>query len=158
MKFWRGYVLIICVMLVVTACNKTETCTPKTVESELPGMQKFATDSSITVTQHETGLLYEILEPGVGNNPTANSRVTAKYIGRLLNGKGFDSSYVRDPNGTQFGLSGVISAWQIALPMLKPGGKMKIIAPSTLGYSCMPQYGEVNNQPLYFYIELISVQ
>ncbi|MGE9312361.1 FKBP-type peptidyl-prolyl cis-trans isomerase [Niabella sp. CJ426] len=132
-------------------------CTPKTVESELPAMAKFATDSSISTTTDATGLLYQIIEPGTGSTPNANSSVVAKYVGRFMDGKGFDSSYVRSPQGATFRLNEVISGWTIGIPKIKVGGKIKLIIPSSLAYGCGSPYAFLNNQPLYFYVELVSV-
>ncbi|HMR85494.1 MAG TPA: FKBP-type peptidyl-prolyl cis-trans isomerase [Niabella sp.] len=141
----------------VTGCLKNEKATPcvsKTVQEELPAMIKYATDSSITYQQHESGILYEIIEPGTGANPTATSTVKAKYQGRLLNGQLFDGS----TDGVSFNLSEVIKGWTIAVPLLKKGGKMKMIIPSSLAYDCHPYYPFFHNKPLYFYIELVDVQ
>lgn len=144
----------------LTGCFKNEQpepCTAKTVESEMPVMTKFATDSAIATTQDASGLLYQIIEPGTGTTPTASSNVTVNYTGRLMNGTKFDESL----DGTvRFPLNGVIPAWTIALQKIKAGGKIKIITPSKLAYSCVydPRFAQVNNQPLYFYVELLSVQ
>ncbi|WP_018628214.1 FKBP-type peptidyl-prolyl cis-trans isomerase [Niabella aurantiaca] len=159
MKQWFGLALIVSTVMI--SCMKNEDvkpCTPQTVESEKAGMTKFATDSSIIITTDPSGIMYQVIEEGTGNTPSANSNVTAKYVGRFLNGKGFDSSYVRDPNGTAFPLNGVIAGWQIGIPKIKEGGKIKLIIPSSLAYGCDPRYGQMANQPLYFYVELIKVQ
>ena len=150
---------VIAVIGVMTACMKNESpqpCTPKTVESEMAAMNKFATDSSITVTNDASGLLYQIIEPGTGFTPGPQSTVKVNYHGRLLNGVEFDRNYT---GNFSFKLNEVIVAWQIALQKIKPGGKMKIITPSALAYSCNPYVPPaLNNQPLYFYIELLHAQ
>lgn len=143
----------------LAGCIKNESqqpCTPKSVESEMAAMNKFATDSAIAVTQDPSGLLYQIIEPGSGLTPGPQSAVKVNYHGRLLNGVEFDRNY----SGTAtFTLNQVITAWQIALQKIKPGGKMKIITPSALAYSCNPYVPTaLNNQPLYFYIELLHAQ
>lgn len=153
-------IIFLFVGALATGCFKNEEhkpCTPKTPESEMPAMTKFATDSSITTTQDASGLLYQIIEEGTGTAPSATNTVTVNYVGRLMSGQEFD----RNRDGPiSFNLGGVIPAWTIALQKIRPGGKIKIISPSTLAYSCVynPSYARVNNQPLYFYIELISVQ
>lgn len=131
-------------------------CTPKSVESEIAAMNKFATDSAITVTQDPSGLLYQIIEPGSGFTPGPQSAVKVNYHGRLLNGVEFDRDYT---GNASFILNEVITSWQIALQKIKPGGKIKIISPSMLAYSCNPYVpAAINNQPLYFYIELLHAQ
>lgn len=138
--------------------NDIKQCTPKTIESEKTAMTKFATDSAINVTADPSGIMYEIIDPGTGAAPAGNSLVTAKYVGRFLNGRGFDSSYVRDPNGTSFPLNGVIAGWQLGIPKVKEGGKVKLIIPSSLAYGCTGYAGIPADQPLYFYVELVKVQ
>lgn len=147
--------------LMAIGCMKNETvtpCTDKTVESEAPAMSKFAADSSIATQTDASGMLYQIIDAGTGATPTTTSTVTAKYVGRFLDGRGFDSSYLRDPQGTTFALNQVIRGWQVGIPKIKEGGKIKLIIPSSLAYGCNPYYGPMANQPLYFYVELVSVK
>lgn len=144
------------VLIFVSGCfkNSDQTpCTPKTVESEMPVMTKFATDSSINFTQDASGLLYQIINPGTGATPAATSKVTAKYTGRFMNGQKFDAS-----DNATFPLNGVIAGWQIGIPKIKEGGRIKLIVPSSLAYGCDSYFPQMNNQPLYFDVELISVQ
>lgn len=147
-------VALVCIILAIGCKRTTETpCESKSVESETPAMTKFATDSSINVTSDASGILYQIITPGTGATPTANSTVTAKYTGRFLNGTQFDAS-----SNATFPLNGVIRGWQIAIPKIKAGGRIKMIIPSTLAYDCSPYYPQMQNKPLYFDVELISVQ
>jgi len=135
--------------------EKSDSCVPKTVEQELPVMTKFATDSAITTTSDASGLLYEIIDPGTGAAPTATSAVTVKYVGRYTsNGNRVDASNL--DKEVSFKLNEVISGWAIGIQKIKAGGKIKMIIPSSLGYGC--RMGVAMNQPLYFYVELLSVQ
>lgn len=155
----RRFIFLMAISFVIaaTGClkneNDTQTCTPKTLAQELPAMTKFAQDSSITTIQDESGILYQIIEPGTGATPSINNTITVKYVGRLLDGQKFDSN-----ENFKFQLSRLIKGWQIAIPKLKAGGKMKMIIPSSLAYGCNPVYGIVSNQPLYFYVELLGVE
>lgn len=140
-------------------------CTDKSVQDEMSVMTKFATDSAISTTQDATGLLYQVIEPGTGATPTSASTVVAKYVGRFMDGKGFDSSYKAYPGGVEFQLNRVIPGWTLGIPKIKAGGKLKLIIPSSLAYGCAgsrnPYTGEqiiASNQPLYFYVELVSVK
>lgn len=154
----KKIILAVSVLVVVAiGCLKKEDvkpCVSRTVAEDLPAMKKFATDSAITYQEHSSGILYQIIEPGTGATPNANSNVSARYRGRLLNGDLFDQS----ATPVDFNLSGVIQGWTIALQLLKEGGKMKMIIPSVLAYDCHPYYVAFHNQPLYFYVELVSVK
>ncbi|GAB3026845.1 hypothetical protein GCM10027051_34590 [Niabella terrae] len=157
MRNWIG-VLFTALTVTAAGCLKTETeepCTPNTVEEEMPAMEQFAADSSITTTQDATGILYEIIEPGDGAIPSATSKITIHYTGRLLNGQGFDSTTTTPRT---FQLNQLIAGWQIAIPKIKAGGKIKMIIPSSLAYGCDPYYGVVADRPLYFYVELLDVE
>lgn len=133
--------------------DPVEPCTPKTAESELPVMTKFAADSSISTTLDASGLMYQIIDAGTGAAPSANSNITFKYRVHSMSG----SKLEENMSGISYPLNNLIPAWQIALPKIKAGRKIKIISPSKLAYGCNPNH-PLANQPLYFYIELVSVQ
>jgi FKBP-type peptidyl-prolyl cis-trans isomerase len=104
-----------------------------------------------------SGLRYIMEKEGAGENPKATDVVTVHYTGYLLNGSKFDSSVDRGQPAT-FGLNQVIPGWTEGLQLLKPGGKIKLIIPSNLGY------GDAGYPPvippkswLIFDVELIKV-
>lgn len=103
------------------------------------------------------GLQYEVLVAGTGASPTVTDKVTTHYRGTLIDGTEFDSSYKRGQPAT-FPLNGVIQAWQIILPMMKEGGKMRIFSPASLAYGANGQGATIGpNEVLIFEIELIKV-
>jgi FKBP-type peptidyl-prolyl cis-trans isomerase len=152
------FVLGITASFAVMGClkeDKVEPCVVKTLEQDKVIMTKFAADSSITATEDPTGLFYQIIEPGTGATPTATSTVTVRYVGRFTdNGQRVDASNL--DKDVSFPLDGVIRGWTIGIPKIKAGGKIKMIIPSSLGYGC--SQGTRTNQPLYFYVELLSVK
>jgi len=142
-------------MLAVTACGKKEMgCTSVSPQSEEPQITAYASANSIVATRHTSGMYYQILDPGTGITPTANSTVTAAYTGKLLNGYTFDSGTASFP------LSRVIDGWQMGIPLIKKGGKIKLIIPSTYAYGCNgnPAGGIPANSVLYFDISLVDVK
>jgi FKBP-type peptidyl-prolyl cis-trans isomerase FklB len=105
----------------------------------------------------DNGLQYEVVQEGTGPSPSPSSRVTTHYRGTLIDGTTFDASYDRGQPAT-FAVNGVIQAWQIILPMMKEGGKVKIYSPSELAYGergSGPKIGP--NEVLIFEIELLKV-
>jgi FKBP-type peptidyl-prolyl cis-trans isomerase FklB len=103
------------------------------------------------------GLQYQVLSEGTGKSPSATDRVTTHYQGTLIDGTEFDSSYKRGEPAT-FPVNGVIQAWQIILPMMKEGGKMRIWSPANLAYGASGQGPTIGpNEVLIFDIELIKV-
>ncbi|ANH79791.1 hypothetical protein A8C56_01320 [Niabella ginsenosidivorans] len=150
-------------LLLLTGClkqNDVETCTPVPISNELDTMKAMVRDSAFVMdTTGETdGIFSEIINPGTGAAPTLSSTVTVKYIAYFMNGKAYDSTYVKTPDGvTTPPLNQLIKGWQLGLPKIKEGGQIRLIIPSSLAYGCNPNAGSLTNQPLYFNIELIKV-
>lgn len=109
------------------------------------------------VKQTPSGLQYRIIKAGTGKKPKATDTVVVHYRGRFVNGKEFDSSYNRG-KPTEFALSGIIPAWQEALPMMKMGAKWEIVAPPELAYGPVGRPGMPPNSTLIFEIELVSIK
>ncbi len=100
---------------------------------------------------------YKILEKGEGKKPTLDDTVVVHYSGTLLNGKEFDSSYVRG-EPVPLSLRNVIKGWQEALTMMGTGSKWQIYVPSNLAYGQQGRPPVIQpNSTLIFDIELISI-
>jgi len=104
-----------------------------------------------------SGLQYEILKEGEGEErPTASSKVTCHYEGRLIDGKVFDSSYKRGTPAT-FPLNRVISGWTEGLQLMNVGSKYRFHIPSELGYGSRAMGSDIPaNSTLVFDVELIE--
>ena len=80
-----------------------------------------------------SGLQYEVITMGNGPKPTASSTVKVHYVGKLIDGTEFDSSFKRN-QPAQFPLSGVIPGWTEALQLMPVGSKFRLFIPENLGY------------------------
>jgi FKBP-type peptidyl-prolyl cis-trans isomerase FklB len=103
------------------------------------------------------GLQYIVLEEGKGRRPSKDDTVTVHYIGTLINGKEFDSSYKRGEPAT-FPVTGVIPGWVEALQLMKEGSTWQLFIPASLAYGAQgapPLIGP--NETLIFKVNLISV-
>lgn len=138
-----------------SGCIKETTCTRKTVQSENAAMVAFATANNYNMVQHISGLYYEILNNGTGDTPMLSSIVSVKYEGKLLNGTVFDSQLTTP---VTFNLSGLIQGWQIGLQLIKEGGIIRLIVPSSLAYGCVANGNIPPNSILFFEITLTDVQ
>jgi FKBP-type peptidyl-prolyl cis-trans isomerase len=103
-----------------------------------------------------SGLQYEVLQEGNGNQPTSSmSRVTVHYEGRLTNGKVFDSSYKRNQPAS-FGLNQVISGWTEGVQLMPQGAKFRFYIPSELGYGARGAGSIPAHATLIFDVELLQ--
>jgi len=107
-----------------------------------------------------SGLQYMVLRAANGQRPTPSSRVRVNYEGKLLNGKVFDSSYVRG-QPAEFGLNQVIAGWTEGVSLMPSGAKYRFWIPSSLAYGpAGSQNGPVAIGPdstLVFDVELMSI-
>jgi FKBP-type peptidyl-prolyl cis-trans isomerase FkpA len=151
--------LLFSFIIAAPGCIKDEGCKPKTIESEDGSMQAYATAQGISATKHSSGLYYQVVSQGTGTAASLTSRIWVKYTGKLLDGTVFDSGTTpTTPNGGGWSLGSLIRGWQIGIPLIQKGGKIKLIIPSSLGYGCNAQGPIPSNAILFFDVELTDVQ
>lgn len=118
-------------------------------------IKDFIAKNSIIAIKHSSGIYYQTLTPETGNvNYTGSTKVTVNYEGRLLNGSVFDKS----TTAATFALGNLITGWQIGIPLVKKGGKIRLLVPSTLAYMNQARVGIPKNSVLDFTVELINAQ
>ena len=138
--------------LALAGCsNKDKETRCSTVAEDDAKMVKYINDEGISATKHASGLYYQIIEPGDGPTPTINSTVKAKYTGKFTDNTSFDG------REASFSLGGVIAGWQVGIPLIKQGGKIKLIIPQYLAYGCNDYKGIPGNSVLVFDVELLEV-
>mgnify|MGYP001051837870 CR=1 FL=1 len=113
-----------------------------------------ALNENVVVTA--SGLQYEVIAKGVGENPSENSTVKVHYHGTFLNNQVFDSSVDRGETSS-FELSNVIKGFSEGVRLMKPGAKYKFYMPSDLAYGENGSGVIAPNTPLIFEVELIEV-
>ena len=157
--------IIIALPFVFSACKKdsSTSCgyTPTTTVApagEIANLKAYLDANSLPYTPHSSGIFYNISAPGAGATANVCSAVTVKYLGQLTNGTGFDSSYKSYPAGIKFILGSLIPGWQIGIPLVKPGGSIKLYIPPTLGYGSTATGPIPANSNLIFTIDLVNVQ
>jgi FKBP-type peptidyl-prolyl cis-trans isomerase len=106
----------------------------------------------------ESGLVYQEITPGTGEQPKATDTVKVNYRGTLTDGTEFDSSYKRNQPAT-FPLSGVVKCWTEGLQLMKVGGKSKLVCPSDIAYGDRGSPPTIKpGSTLVFEVELLSIE
>jgi len=105
----------------------------------------------------ESGLQYEVLVQGTGEQPTAVDTVTCHYRGTFLDGKSFDNSYDRG-QPISFPLTGVIRGWTEGLQLMKTGSKYRFYIPYSLGYGEFDYMSIPGGSMLIFEVELLDIK
>lgn len=108
-----------------------------------------------------SGLQYRMLEDvkhdGEQRRPTPHSRVKCHYEGRLIDGKVFDSSYMRKEPAV-FSLEQVIPGWTEGLQLMSEGTKYEFTIPSEQAYGEVGVPGHIpGNSVLIFTVELLEI-
>lgn len=111
-----------------------------------------------------SGLQYEEITVGAGEEAVAGNYVSVHYTGWLQNtdgsaGSKFDSSKDRnEPFEFPLGAGHVIKGWDEGVQGMKIGGKRKLIIPAALGYGARGAGGVIPpNATLIFEVELLGV-
>ncbi|WP_151446034.1 FKBP-type peptidyl-prolyl cis-trans isomerase [Lacisediminimonas profundi] len=111
-----------------------------------------------------SGLQYEEITEGSGEEARAGAHVTVHYTGWLRNadgsaGKKFDSSKDRgDPFEFPLGAGHVIKGWDEGVQGMKVGGQRRLVIPASLGYGARGAGGVIPpNATLIFDVELLAV-
>ena len=139
----------------IQCIKQSKSCYGNSPENEKPAILTYANSKGLSGTFHTSGLYYQITDPGTGATPTTTSTLSVKYTGKFLDGTVFDS---QTTTAISLQLSQVIAGWQIGLPLIKKGGTIKLIVPSSLAYGCQGRNAIPSNAILYFEIELVDVQ
>jgi len=109
------------------------------------------------VTTTASGLQYEVIVQGTGENPGPMDTVRVHYEGTLLDGTVFDSSFQR---GTpiEFPLGAVIPGWVEGLQLMNVGSTFRLVIPSHLAYGPHGMGTTIPpNATLIFRVELIDI-
>ena len=127
-----------------TACNITANYKNDSSATQRTQMIAFCNNNGITYTIHPSGILYQITTPGDTTKPDLCTSLTMTYTGKLMTGIQFDKGTITYP------LKDLIVGWQIAVPLIGKGGKIKMVIPSSLAYGPNANGSIPANSPLYF--------
>jgi FKBP-type peptidyl-prolyl cis-trans isomerase len=154
--------LILVVIALLSACSKSDNKETQSTACTLTAQYKndssatqralmvaFCNNNGITYTIHPSGILYQIITTGDTAKPNLCTSLTMTYTGKFMTGIQFDQNTIK------YALKDLIVGWQIAVPMLGKGGKMKMVIPSSLAYGAEGRPPTIpSNAPLYFEMAL----
>lgn len=151
---------------IVASCKKTALISPESIAAQLKidtgiilqyikdnGLEGKAKRVADTI-----GVYYVVEDPGTGSSIYSNATtVTVSDTAKLLTTQkvfsftnDFHPSYV---------LGSVIRGWQVGIPFIQPGGRIRLLVPSHYAYGPFPQsdLGLPANAVLDFDITLYAV-
>ena len=108
----------------------------------------------------ESGIRYIVREQGSGKKPEQGDQVLIHFIGYLLDGTQFDSSFDRnDPHEFTLGSRSVIPGWEQCVAEMPLGSKITFYIPSGLAYG-ERGFGEMvePNTVVVYDIELLEIK
>ncbi|CAL9111216.1 unnamed protein product [Musa textilis] len=105
------------------------------------------------------GLRIEELSMGKpdGKKASPGSRVSVNYIGKLNNGKIFDSNVGKRPFKFRLGVGHVIKGWDVGIAGMRIGDRRRLVIPPSMGYGASPAGKIPGNSWLVFDVELVDV-
>ena len=132
----------------------------KAAAENLEKGQKFLAENKTKegVIETPSGLQYKVISEGSGPFATAIDTVEVHYLGTLIDGTKFDSSYDRGET-ISFPLNGVIRGWTEGMQLIPEGSKAIFYIPSELAYGSQDRGPKLpGNSTLIFEVELIKVK
>lgn len=135
-------------------------------------LKKYVDASGQKFNKTDSGLYYVISKPGVGANVAANDTAVINYVGKLLNGKVFDTSIKEEavkaklgnldqrpftPIRVAIGQHKVIAGWDQGIQLLNKGAKATLVVPSSLGYGSVGAGPIAPYTPVVFELEVVDI-
>ena len=107
------------------------------------------------IIEHKSGIQYRILKNSDGEKPQSRDMVSVHYIGRLIDGTTFDSSYDRG-TPSSFPLNRIMPGWSQGIQLMSIGSKYEIFVPGLLAYAQNEGPGGPG-ATLIFEVELLGI-
>ncbi|XP_044468336.1 peptidyl-prolyl cis-trans isomerase FKBP53 isoform X2 [Mangifera indica] len=124
-------------------------------------VQEQAAAKPSQVRSFPNGLVIEEVAMGKpdGKRASNGKQVSVHYIGKLKNGKMFDSNVGRAPFKFRLGIGQVIKGWDVGVNGMRVGDKRRLTIPPSMGYGAKGAGGKIPpNSWLVFDVELVDVQ
>ncbi|MCL2914625.1 FKBP-type peptidyl-prolyl cis-trans isomerase [Shewanella corallii] len=109
------------------------------------------------VTVTDSGLQYEVLTMGNGDKPKPEDVVTFNFVGKLLDGTEFESTYTMN-KPARMAMMTLIDGWQEGLQLMPEGSTFRFTLPPALAYGSEGAGAIPPESTLVFDIELVKVE
>lgn len=120
-------------------------------------LEKAIKEGKTDVSNSVEGVYYRIIDAGNGKPVSVTDTVTVRYTLRIYNTTDVIDQANEKP--ATFPLNRLIKAWQLAVPLVKTGGKIKLVIPSGLAYSIRTRAPKIPpNSILEFDIEVLDTK
>lgn len=130
-------------------------------KSALGSKEKENESKPSRVRTFANGLVIEDVAMGKpdGKRASPGNLVSVHYIGKLKNGKIFDSNVGRAPFKFRLGVGQVIKGWDVGINGMRIGDKRRLTIPPLMGYGHEGARGKIPpNSWLTFDVELVGVR
>jgi len=141
--------------------NKTDTpSTPNTPAAAANAKKQGTPSTQAAATKKQVlsgNILIEDNKEGHGQVAKPGNKAHVYYIGKLENGKQFDSCEKGKPFMFTLGKDEVIKGWDLGIRGMKVGGRRRITVPPKMGYGKQKMGPIPKNSTLVFDVELKAV-
>lgn len=125
---------------------------------EIKLIEDYILENSLDVKKTKSGIHYKIEEIGTGWGPVLDSKLTLHYTCKNLNGVTYWSTYSKEKPSKML-LREYVKAFKEILPMIREGGKVKMIVPSNLAYGRDGWKTKIPpNTVLIYDLELVGIE
>jgi FKBP-type peptidyl-prolyl cis-trans isomerase len=138
------------------------TVKPVTDDAKLAGMKLAPPTAKGETKTTAGGVKYETLKEGTGPELKPGQKAAIHYVGKLENGKEFDSTRSKaapKPFEVSIGVTPLIKGWDEGIPGMKVGEVRKLTIPSEMGYGKKGYGSDIPaDATLIFEVELVEVK
>ncbi|KAF8476179.1 hypothetical protein BDZ91DRAFT_209319 [Kalaharituber pfeilii] len=114
--------------------------------------------STPIATRKVNGVTIEDRTIGTGPSAKTGNKVQMRYVGKLNNGKIFDSNTKGKPFSFTLGKGEVIKGWDVGIAGMQKGGERRLIIPAEMAYGKKAMAGIPANSTLTFDVKLLGIK
>ncbi len=150
------FLLILALPVMLMACIKNDACKDQDPSVESSAMQAFCLAHGIFPTTDQSGIMYEVMNPGNGATVTNEfDTVVVKFEGKLMNGTTFAKTDSAVTLARTF-----ITGLQVAIQKISEEGRIQVVIPSYLAFGCTGNSTSAipSNSPVYYDLTVKDVK